>query len=137
MKWAFLFLLKVQTRIWGQEFLVSDYYSELLTTNQNTSEVYIHYMFGVGEYYVDDLNTMEVKPSKYQCLPLFAHFTGKMIYFNDTDFHLIDFDRSTDTTFHISSQLGFDTQGNPFSPQEDLAFLNNYRSASFKWNMVK
>jgi hypothetical protein len=126
MKWVILFMLIIQTRIWGQEFLVSDYYSELLTTNQNSSEVYIHYMFGVGEYYVADLNTMEVKPSKYHSLPLFGHFTSKMIYSENDHFHLVDFDRSTDTIFYFSSQLDFDTQGNPFSPQEDLAFLNNY-----------
>jgi len=50
-----------------------------------------------------------------------------MIYYVESDkFNLVDFDRGTNTAFNFSDQLAFDPQGNPFSPQGEFAFLNNF-----------
>jgi hypothetical protein len=126
MKYIFIILLLIQFPLLGQEFLFSDIYSEELSTNPHTSEVYFKNYFSVNDYYVANLRTMSLNPSKYNCLPLFSYNTNKMIYYDEIKFHLVDLDRGTDTSFNFSEQLGFDTQGNPFSPQGELAYLNNF-----------
>jgi hypothetical protein len=136
MKITLIFLFIIQTSIWGQEFLFSDMYSQNLTINPHTSEVYLHYYFGYYDYYVANLHTLQVVKSPYQCLPVFSYKTNKMVYRDSINLYFIDYDRGTNNTIKLTDTINYPEWGNPFSPNEELVLLNNF-VYSFKDNSLR
>jgi hypothetical protein len=136
MNYLYLTLLLLQVQLFAQEFQFSDMYSQDLTTNQHTSEVYFKNYFSLSDYYVADLHTMDIRLSEYNCLPVFSYKTNKMIYRDSTYLHLIDYDRGTNNALKFNDTLNYNEQLNPFSPNEELALLNLFLY-TFKDNSLR
>lgn len=110
----------------GQEFLFANHYTEQLTTNQHTSEVYFLEYFQVNGYYKANLRDMTVEPSGFTCLPVFPYKTNKMIYRENDTLHLIDFDRKSHRLLPTTDSINYTEIDNMFSPNGELVFIGYY-----------
>jgi hypothetical protein len=136
MKTLLIFLFIIQIPLWGQEFQFSDMFSQNLTTNQHTSEVYFKDYFSISDYYVANLHTMQVVTSPYKCLPVFTYKTNKMIYRDSINLHFIDYEIGTNNAVKLTDTINYPEWYDPFSPNEELVLLNNF-IYSFKDNSLR